>query len=526
LRRVSASNYILVLPDRDKVEELVGRWATLRAGAFSVVCKKWSRLMESKGALLPVLINLEIRGIPIHAWETSTVDHLINPFAWIHNVHPDTLNLKDVAVFRCSAWCLDPSAIPSSKELWIVDPAEKRVLVYTVNFAVSITLRQDGSDSVLRSEDPEDEGHSPRRRRLISPSHEFAQGHQVRGQRSERRSVHDRIGPRAGNGDQTNDCSKVLTDEAVLVEFSNMELREVDVDAQFQGHDPVVSSCAVSAECSSLQGGGQFSVHECPGSGQLIECPVEICQFESQQGVEQISVLTEELCQFGSQQGVGQISVLTGPGNGQLNGCLEDHNQIGCQQVCALAGNLGSVADCEVLLPRESPVAATSPPLLLRPKPIQVYFRRRRGARRVEETALGSSPSQPPAAAVNVSTSRVSEFLSNITKEVVAVLENPAPNPLRKKKLPGGRVATPRRSRRVAGIGVECHQRLSSFKKSKKTIMKTLGVIHDGDSLSQEALEEYSSIFSNSLSQVQIQALASLFGWSLPEETLVVEATL
>ncbi|ONM26655.1 putative alpha-mannosidase [Zea mays] len=204
---------------------------------------------------------------------------------------------------------------------------------------------------------------------------------------------------------------------SLLRGISNVELREVDVDAQFQSHGPVVSSCAVSAECSSLQGGGQFSVHECPGSGQLIECPEELCQFGSQQGVGQISVLTEELCQFGSQQGVGQISVLTGPGNGQLNGCLEDHNQIGCQQVGALAGNLGSVADCEVLLPRESPVAATSPPLLLRPKPIQVYFRRRRGARRVEETALGSSPSQPPAAAVNVSTSRVSEFLSSITKE-------------------------------------------------------------------------------------------------------------
>jgi hypothetical protein len=120
----------------------------------------------------------------------------------------------------------------------------------------------------------------------------------------------------------------------------------------------------------------------------------------------------------------------------------------------------------------------------------------------------------------------VSDFLSSITKEVDAVLENPAPNPLRKKKLPRGRVATPRRSRRVAGVGVECHQRLSSIKKSKKTIMKTLGVIRDGDSLSQEALDEYSRIFSKSLSQVQIQALASLFGWSLPEETLVVEATL
>jgi hypothetical protein len=149
LRRVSASNYLLVLPCRDKVEELAGRWATLRAGSFFVVCKKWSHLMESRGALLPVLINVELQGIPIHAWETSTMYHLLNPFAWIHQVHPDTLNLKDVAVFRCSVWCLDPSAIPSSKELWIVeppfavegDPAGKRVLVYSVNIAVSITLR-------------------------------------------------------------------------------------------------------------------------------------------------------------------------------------------------------------------------------------------------------------------------------------------------------------------------------------------------------------------------------------------------
>jgi hypothetical protein len=83
-----------------------------------------------------------------------------------------------------------------------------------------------------------------------------------------------------------------------------------------------------------------------------------------------------------------------------------------------------------------------------------------------------------------------------------------------------GRVATPRRSRCVAGVGVECHQHLSAIKKSKKTIMKKLGVIRDGDSLSQEALDDYARIFSKSLSQVQIQVLASLFGWSIPEENM------
>jgi hypothetical protein len=50
--------------------------------------------------------------------------------------------------------------------------------------------------------------------------------------------------------------------------------------------------------------------------------------------------------------------------------------------------------------------------------------------------------------------------------------------------------------------------------------MKKLGVIRDGDSLSQEALDDYARIFSKSLSQVQIQVLASLFGWSIPEENM------
>jgi hypothetical protein len=89
-----------------------------------------------------------------------------------------------------------------------------------------------------------------------------------------------------------------------------------------------------------------------------------------------------------------------------------------------------------------------------------------------------------------------------------------------------GRVATPRRSRRVAGVGVECHQRLTPIKRCKKTILKTLGVIDDGESLSQQALDGYACIFSKALLQVQINALASLrlvfpgrgswFGWFSP----------
>jgi hypothetical protein len=50
--------------------------------------------------------------------------------------------------------------------------------------------------------------------------------------------------------------------------------------------------------------------------------------------------------------------------------------------------------------------------------------------------------------------------------------------------------------------------------------MKKLGVIRDEDSLSQVALDDYARIFSKSLSPVQIQVLASLFGWSILEENM------
>jgi hypothetical protein len=96
--------------------------------------------MDSKGVVLPVLLDFELHGIPIHAWDATTMNHLLNPFACVHQVHPDTLELKDVAVFRCSAWCLDMSLILASRELWIVEPPYavegdvpgRRTLMYSI----------------------------------------------------------------------------------------------------------------------------------------------------------------------------------------------------------------------------------------------------------------------------------------------------------------------------------------------------------------------------------------------------------
>jgi hypothetical protein len=115
---------LLVLPSEDLAQRLDTRWSIQRAATFTVVYKRWSRFFDSSGRTLPQLVDLELDGIPVHMWETATVEHLINPFAWLFKVHPDTSGLSDLVSFRCSVWCIDTSMIPESRELWITEPLQ------------------------------------------------------------------------------------------------------------------------------------------------------------------------------------------------------------------------------------------------------------------------------------------------------------------------------------------------------------------------------------------------------------------
>jgi hypothetical protein len=49
---------------------------------------------------LPSLVELEIYGLPLHAWELSTVQQQLNLSVWVHEIHQSTLILKDLPCFR------------------------------------------------------------------------------------------------------------------------------------------------------------------------------------------------------------------------------------------------------------------------------------------------------------------------------------------------------------------------------------------------------------------------------------------
>jgi hypothetical protein len=72
LQQVARLMFLLMLPSIKLVVHLVDRRPLLRAATFLVACKQWTRFAGSLGCVLPNLVDFELRGIPAHAWETST----------------------------------------------------------------------------------------------------------------------------------------------------------------------------------------------------------------------------------------------------------------------------------------------------------------------------------------------------------------------------------------------------------------------------------------------------------------------
>jgi hypothetical protein len=69
IRQLSTSSFLLMLPSDGLVQQLCGRWSVVRANSFSLSCKRWSRLMNSSGSTLAQLLEVELDGIPVHAWK-------------------------------------------------------------------------------------------------------------------------------------------------------------------------------------------------------------------------------------------------------------------------------------------------------------------------------------------------------------------------------------------------------------------------------------------------------------------------
>lgn len=143
IHRSSSSSQLFILSDIPMTELLITHWSIIRETTFFVICKCWSRFLGILNITLSYLVELEIGGIPVHAWETSTMERLLSPFVWIHQVHQDTMALQYLSCFKYSVWCTNPSYIPAARDLWIVEPVQvvEGNVRKTIALSYPITIR-------------------------------------------------------------------------------------------------------------------------------------------------------------------------------------------------------------------------------------------------------------------------------------------------------------------------------------------------------------------------------------------------
>ena len=107
-------------------------------------------------------------------------------------------------------------------------------------------------------------------------------------------------------------------------------------------------------------------------------------------------------------------------------------------------------------------------------------------------------------------------FLASVSRRPSRLLPAPPIKLLKMdSKLPAKPI--PRRSRRVAGVGVEFTSANLDNRATRK-IMRAVGIITNNNGMDQRALDEYANLFKTPLPGSHIKALAALFGWQPSED--------
>jgi len=164
---------------------------------------RWTRFLYSSANSLPAAVEIDLKGIPAHAWDYKTAQLLLSDHCSISGLQPLNENRRDV--FRVAAWCSDPGQIPSEMVLEIVEPSPatgdpataRRTLSYPVTISVSpYELPSSSGDSPPPAPvDDNRQGHRRRRNPSSPRSSARRAASSPPTNHGSRASVHARLGP-------------------------------------------------------------------------------------------------------------------------------------------------------------------------------------------------------------------------------------------------------------------------------------------------------------------------------------------
>ncbi|KAK1684968.1 hypothetical protein QYE76_045816 [Lolium multiflorum] len=176
----------LVLFNRMEDRDLALAHPVIPSMSFELRLKPWTPQSQATSAVMRYMVDLDIEGIPAHAWLRSTASSVLSNSCCIDSIADETILRHDLRRFRLSAWTANPGLIPAARTLAIPDevplgapsPIEERHLLH---YDIKVHLRgvarprlggpDDGlagdgghGPSAARDEPPLGDGPEPRRR--------------------------------------------------------------------------------------------------------------------------------------------------------------------------------------------------------------------------------------------------------------------------------------------------------------------------------------------------------------------------
>jgi len=105
------SSFLLILPDEELAATVYNGGRPIITTTARLHIMRWTRFLQATAVGLSVTVEVELRGIPAHAWDLATAEVLLDEHCWIEGGHPSNENRRDM--FLLKAWCSDPARLPS-----------------------------------------------------------------------------------------------------------------------------------------------------------------------------------------------------------------------------------------------------------------------------------------------------------------------------------------------------------------------------------------------------------------------------
>lgn len=514
LRRAASNSFLVFFPSEDHATRVFNGGQSLFIPPVRLHLKRWSRqALASSGSALPLLLDIELRGIPAHLWELGTAEVLLNGFCLIQELHPESVEGIDMSVLKLRAWSFNPDCLPAVLDLHVQEPLVEgedgaifpRSLVYPI--IVKVTRSGVWPEGSLPPPPPsppgdvdEDHDQDHQRRRLLQHGPSAS---------SFRTSVHSRLGPRA----PSSSVAGGPVDAAILPSASGEELTApvsssplvssvqmlgAPVEAATLPITSVVELAAPGPPPPCLDASPAVPPHVVEASravgSHAQDVPVSLDERSlvstslPSAGLEDHRMLASFFeSRFSSEGFVPSLNGLPAAGS-QLSsaGSRAVDVELGFQGDCSLEA-LSSIIDLPM-----GPAMPLACRLNAKPPCFKVYSRRKKAI--VVEEQILSTPLQ--------------EFKDGLTKPTDELLPPPALIVKRRKMMPSN--FKPRRSRRVAKFPPE----LGSDAAAK--VCRHLGFCDEHENISFRDASNYARLFHSTLSRDHVAALAALFGWEVP----------